>query len=586
MTLGTNAGYEKINIQKGTLTEAQFNLLKEQGASGKVTFDGTNVIIVQEKKDGNKIVGTTTYTLGWLSVAGVGSSPVTTKVMTKGDGNSKVAYHYVIDDAGKETLTEVKDGAGKPAPFDSEKFTRSDKGDWLYDGKEGDTKKVPGAIIFPDGGYAHMVGDTLVEKKADGGGFVYKLTKNGKSTTVPGNLIPEIGNQAMTTDVYEKYMNNLPDYLTLIKNNRFKQEDYAPDKDGRLVPKGGTGAKIYQDPNKKDNYIIEGGDISAPQSDYSKVTYVRNADGTLSVKESESKPPGGKLTRLVWKDPTHITLRGEDGQDKTYEFIKIDNAEVYCSGNDCYHPGTNTFYTRDGNKLTECTTAECKKLAEQMAPHLEKKRKGEGGQTDTERTALRWLSALEAGQSGFGSFSSLFIGDEAMAKWRAQVDDFFCSTILLGGKECWVSEICAEYIPRSQKSTLIIQAPTGEFIPVAHIEASKRTVAYQDGNQTPTEYLYTISFGLRNPEESEQEIVFNVLLRGPRSRWLWQDDNGLPKDEKLAEGAEFKKAGKDMALLYLNEEYTQVCLVFNTGIPNADGETIGQLCNAIVPTLG
>ena len=570
------------------ITEEQFNLintLKSQGVN-QVRLDGLNVVIIQEKKTG-VVTETTTYTIGsFVSLFGNGVVPLTTKTVSKNDGKNTLIRSYLIDEEGKETLTTVKTGTGQTAPFASEQFTLNDKGNWLYDGREG--KLVQDAangdrFEFADGSYVQKIGDTLVEKRVEGNKVSFVLTKDGKSFTVPENLL-----SATFKDLKSKeaYVAHLPEYQDILKNNRLRQEDFSPSPDGRMVSRDRSMSISFDGTN----YLIQRGTFNPTtgnleaSSDFTEITLRRNQDGSLSVAEMRSKKGAAGIEIVEFPEAGGVVLNtGGTTRAFTREVKETGGSgRAFCDTNNvCIHPETGQMFTFKDGKFEDCDTDDCKKLAASLKEKLDEKRFTEGGPTSAERNALQWLGAFESARSGFGSFASLLIGEENLASWRRQVDDFFCSTILLGGKECWVSEICSVYIPRSQKSTLIIQTPTGEYAPVAHVEGERQSLTFKDSDntETQTEFLYKISLGVRNPEDSGQDVTFNVLLKGPVSDWLWE------KDEKVEEGAEFRKAGKDMALLYRNETFTQACLVFKDGIVDAEGKETSQLCNAIVPAI-
>jgi len=483
------------------------------------------------------------------------------------------------------TLAQVSlNGQSSPSP--SDQFTLNDKGEWLYDGREG--KLVQDAangdrFDFPDGSYVQKIGDTLVEKRVEGNKVSFVLTKDGKSFTVPENLL-----SATFKDLKSKeaYVAHLPEYQDILKNNRLRQEDFRPSPDGKLVSADNS-MRISFDGT---NYLIQRGTFNPTtgnleaSSDFTEITLRRNQDGSLSVAEMRSKKGAAGIEIVEFPEAGGVVLNtGGTTRAFTREVKETGGSgRAFCDTNNvCIHPETGQMFTFKDGKFEDCDTDDCKKLAASLKEKLDEKRFTEGGPTNAEKTALQWLGAFESARSGFGSFASLLIGEENLASWRRQVDDFFCSTILLGGKECWVSEICSVYIPRSQKSTLIIQTPTGEYAPVAHVEGERQSLTFRDSDntETRTEFLYKISLGVRNPEDSGQDVKFNVLLKGPVSDWLWE------KDEKVEEGAEFRKAGKDMALLYRNETFTQACLVFKDGIVDAEGKETSQLCNAIVPAI-
>ena len=75
---------------------------------------------------------------------------------------------------------------------------------------------------------------------------------------------------------------------------------------------------------------------------------------------------------------------------------------------------------------------------------------------------------------GLGGLGSLFLGKEALAKRRQDVNDAFCSTVILGGSGCWASKLCEMYSDEpGGKGVIIADTQGGPFSVIAHVEGER-----------------------------------------------------------------------------------------------------------------
>lgn len=188
--------------------------------------------------------------------------------------------------------------------------------------------------------------------------------------------------------------------------------------------------------------------------------------------------------------------------------------------------------------------------------------------------AVRFYGTEYTGLSGF---SSLFFDEEALSDWRRTVEETFCDTILLGGVDCWTSQVCEAYSDAAPgPGTFIGEGPDGEPVNIAHIEASRSAPATffnQTGGQQTTEYLYKITYFIKNPED-EEDLEYNLVFK-PQGYVAFNQDKVL-KDDSTASAS-----GNDAIVQYSKNLYTEVCLTFKPAIKGFAGETATEVCNTI-----
>ncbi len=267
-----------------------------------------------------------------------------------------------------------------------------------------------------------------------------------------------------------------------------------------------------------------------------------------------------------------------DGVSGTYTYEDVNGHGFYCDEDRCFNLDDGKFYTKnDEDKVERCTNEDCQRLEEKVSKELERSRVRNGGPNNVEKRALGTFQFLEASSTGFGKLAAtLFMSDESLAQWRANVDDFLCSTVIGGGTECWTSLMCSEYADKIPDSTLVIETASGLLEPAAHVEGERQDLSFVDGGNESNEFLYKLSFGVRNPLNSEKTLKVNVELSGEETTLLYDEYQSVAQDDT------FSRSGDNILIQYSDKRYNQICLVFKEAISKGDGTSVSRVCNSIV----
>jgi hypothetical protein len=142
-----------------------------------------------------------------------------------------------------------------------------------------------------------------------------------------------------------------------------------------------------------------------------------------------------------------------------------------------------------------------------------------------------------------------------------------------------------------------MEVPGGMLQPVAHVEASKQSIHFQNDTGFFEEYIYKISFNVDNPDywrwgyHGEGEgLFFQVFLfprAGGRPVPLLSADN---PERRVDPGDETNRGGDDILVLPSKTSYDRICLNFmeKSGKPKklilgigGDKEEESEVCNII-----
>lgn len=177
--------------------------------------------------------------------------------------------------------------------------------------------------------------------------------------------------------------------------------------------------------------------------------------------------------------------------------------------------------------------------------------------------------------SGLAGYSKLFFNEEALYDWRETVDEIFATMYL--GTEYWTSTLCATYTDKVEDGTMLIETPYGMLEPAAHVEGERsETITYiNESGEPKNEYFYKLSFAVDNPEDSNQDMDFNIYLYGDRVVRLY------PKSVEVKEGGSFRRIGSTMIVQYSNSLYNKICIKFDKKIRLGGGDSMKELCNTI-----
>jgi len=539
------------------LTPAQKETVLKLQGSAQYQMNGDTLLATTSKTSGKDVTDTT------VSVNEAGKS-IAIDLYHDGDYVGEVYSDYEYKEVdGKPIFVGVNshvhgvyDSNGKE--IDGEVFFSEDwkmqldkdgKGYLTINGKKGTYED--GLFSYADGtGFVRQIGDVQIEKDSAGN---IVLKENGKVTL---KLSADDGGRFITTKDSADYVHNLPSMLALAENNRINREDLKRVGDA-LVSES---TKVYVD---NGNIIVESG--TAGTDGYKKL--IHYPDGTVgSVLKDGEEIKWGKESLVIG---TVTYAKVEDDKNP--------NLELYDLGGVYYSPGNGDMYTKDKNgKYVKCDSAVCENWLKKLADHEEAYRIDIGGPNNAEKGAIHVFDLLESAQNGPGRLFSLFMSDESLARWRNQVDDFMCSTILLGGKDCWISQVCTNYADKVGSSILNVNTEGGHTVPAAHTEGQRQLRQFEDNETAKTEYLYKLSFGVRNPKNSGREMRVNVQVRGDKTYTIY------PKDYLIKEGEIWSRAGTKIWPEESSYFYDEICLLFKGGIVNYKGDTVYEQCSPIV----
>jgi hypothetical protein len=176
--------------------------------------------------------------------------------------------------------------------------------------------------------------------------------------------------------------------------------------------------------------------------------------------------------------------------------------------------------------------------------------------------------------SGLAGYSKLFFSEEALYNWRESVDELFASMYL--GTEYWTSGICSTYTDKVGDGTMLMETPYGMLEPAAHVEGERSEIItyINESGEPKKEYFYKLSFAVDNPDNSRQDMDFNVLLYGERTVRMYRNSIDVK------EGGSFRRIGNTMIVQYSNYLYNKICIKFDRKI-RVGGESVKKLCNTI-----
>ena len=177
--------------------------------------------------------------------------------------------------------------------------------------------------------------------------------------------------------------------------------------------------------------------------------------------------------------------------------------------------------------------------------------------------------------AGLGRFGSLFLTGDNWMQWRNDVSQALCDTILLGGKQCWISNVCDQYIDTTPGgNSLIARTPAGEPRGVIHLETEKSLpieFVNETTNRVQTGFLYKITYTISNP--NQKPMKYNLRFNARTKTF-----NAFEPDKELLEGATDGKTGSAAYYKQSYNDYTQACLVFNPSIQTFDGKSTNEFC--------
>jgi len=178
-----------------------------------------------------------------------------------------------------------------------------------------------------------------------------------------------------------------------------------------------------------------------------------------------------------------------------------------------------------------------------------------------------------------GFISGLMMNEDDMEERREEIDKFFCDTIILGDVKCWVSKVCDKQYDKPVDGILYTIGPSGALMAAASVqgEVTKLTYPNETTGETIIEYLYKYTFHVKATTE---DLKFDVKVSGPGGSKYLLEDKELDGDES-GDGDGYYATNENAIVEYSRKLYTKICIEFDDGPENFEGEEVDKVCNKI-----
>lgn len=178
---------------------------------------------------------------------------------------------------------------------------------------------------------------------------------------------------------------------------------------------------------------------------------------------------------------------------------------------------------------------------------------------------------------GIGRLSSLFLTGDSWTKWRDDVNKVLCDTIILGGKKCWVSKICDQYLDATPGGNSLIARTPGGPKAVVNLQAERSLPIEVPGEGT--QFIYKLTYTITNPHD--KPMHYNL-------RFYTKDGTyeAFKPQKELQAGASDGKTGSAAFHKQSTKDYTQVCLIWQPSIETWSKRSVSEFCEPITQYEG
>jgi len=574
----------KIDATYQEIKQPQYTAATKASKDSSLSYNNGDLVITTSKDSGGRTTTTT-------EIYGEGGFTSSTE---KREGGGLT---LTIERDKDKNIESVTDGTNQLGPSIEWNIVKNNEGVWelTYGGRPGEWEDNRFKFSDDTGGFVSVLedGSTI---SGDKDGYVVIEDKDGK--TVASLKEEEYENLVGQNPTIDQ-LNTLGKVASSLreagldlsaashKDNKYYSNDV-------VVEVSGTNIITTQ----CDGCVDNNGEIKTDKG-YAYESVTRDANDNVVKLETNAEKEEGKFetTTVEWSvnGEGKQVMTIEDDNGNFDEFILQDDKVYYYSEDDnkYYNRDNGAWYKKDTNgDLVPCGD-DCKNLDDlgnKIGEADDKKESLEGRKTRFERNIDNIWSALEdAASGGAGRFFSLFMDDEDLAKWREDVDEFLCDTILAGGKDCWTSEVCKIYVDIEADSAAYVET-NGLLAMVAHIEGERSdaisyvnvTNATTGSTESVTQYFYKITANVENPADSDTSLKFNLYVK--------KSDGSLKaifnSDVELKEGESFAKYGSSSIVKYSETLYDGVCIIFSSGFDDiiTGSGSENELCNLITLT--
>lgn len=207
--------------------------------------------------------------------------------------------------------------------------------------------------------------------------------------------------------------------------------------------------------------------------------------------------------------------------------------------------------------------------------------------TILERRGYAFYDFVEAYDdwSGLNRYGVLFYGEEGLAKRRDMAAEYFCEHALglLGGKQCWISRICAfEYGAKDMppgRSVLVAQTGIGGFLPAVSVQGEKSLpIQYKEAGKAKAKYVYKITYSIANPHV-DRTLNYHVKLVGDTNTYTSEamTVKAATEDDIFRES----RLGNNPYVVEDDHNYHTVCLTFAPRMVTNTWNRQSELCSPI-----
>jgi hypothetical protein len=588
-----------VDLPEGvTFDESKFEPILSFGGQVQLPLTNSQTLIIVVKDKSATIIDSEDRILS--------RETPTTKQIFEFKGKEKKAKSSIITVKGTTTRIELEHKDGKnpiPVKLRTDDFYRAVA-------EAGVDKITPSMISGTTLTVNSFIGDRIVIRQVASGG--YGLRKGNEYIVVKGNTIttytgekldsaidPKTGDLQMKTTAQGKPILNAPAGVYDVEIKTYK--------DGKLVSIDGS--KIQSRPGQEALVLSSSQyDLTTGQVDYQlykKGTNTIEIDSTLLTKIPFDKAKGIDGINGVGASDLKLAIDAQFGPNYPY-YIDQQTGLIFAGGD--WHEITAKGINVCGSSLSSAckgrTKAELDQIKNRILDPLQKAR----GLPST--SEMYWGSFLSnfkyymTAYTGFSAYSSIFISEESLAEYRAQVNAVFCDMLKIGGSACWTSEICETYTDISAPpGGLVGSAPDGVPRSIAHIEGERsNAIEFSGASREDLRQLFGSRVIVVSGKRYNLSEGSDASLPGGTARvykvtmsFIPQDTSSLQvsfRGERTVDYFSPAKAVNSLTpysrtrsnpIVFISPtRYDTVCMVFNPPQENRNGRSVSELC---VPLL-
>lgn len=170
-------------------------------------------------------------------------------------------------------------------------------------------------------------------------------------------------------------------------------------------------------------------------------------------------------------------------------------------------------------------------------------------------------------------------------KWRENVNELFCQSVIGASMDCWISQLCETFQYADDMDvdeTAFTTTASGEVVAAAHIEGERgiTPLRYIGEDGMEIQYYYKLSFFAMNPLADEDlKVTIDLEYSGGTKRI---------GTIELESGSSYSAMGSTMQIFYSPNKYTSMKMSFSPHLETAtagafyQGSEIPEITNTFV----